>query len=131
MTELAVRIRGLDRLRRLPTLTARVVEDEYTKFMLRRFDQFSAGGGDWPNTLTGPPILFKKGDLRKGLARGVILRGDKVYLRTNARHPRAKMTIKRLVGIHHFGNRHLPSRKVMVPPDSLTKRMIQRRLFRD
>ena len=108
----------------------------YRAFVLRRFDRFSRGGGNWkPNSdavkraKRSSAILVDSRVMRLGLNVGVratrITKNSVTFSFTNrARHPSASLTIAQLATVHDQGN-GVPKRQILVKPDAeTTKRLL-------
>lgn len=100
----------------------------YLDYLGKRFDCYSAGGGDWaplaPSTLAqkrGTRKLYETGSLRRSLnpgGRHNLLLADHRGFRAGTRHP--------LAFVHQNGSRqkHIPARRFVVPPT----RAVQQRM---
>lgn len=118
-------------------------ERRYRSFITRRFDRFSAGGGDWkknsPLTIAlkgSSAILVDSRVMRLGLATAIRVinytRNSMTFSFVNeAEHPAAKMSISALLTKHDKGI-GTPKRPILVEPDAETRakliHMARRRL---
>jgi hypothetical protein len=110
----------------------RSYERVYRGFIIRRFDNFSRGGGDWKKN--SPATILAKGSsailvntrvMRLGLATAVreieITRNSVTFQFQNASiHPDARVTIAELLTKHDKGL-GTPKRVILVQPDDPTK----------
>lgn len=111
-------------------------EKIYVAFILKRFDKFSRGGGDWPKLKPGTirakgssAILVDKRYLRMGLATGIRSTshsGARIVFAFTSRslHPTAKMPIAELATIHNEGEGIVPKRQILVRPDQQTVKQL-------
>lgn len=110
------------------------VVSEYRAFVLKRFDKFSRGGGNWPPN--SPQTQKRKGStailvdtraMRLGLAADGIGMTDLKTLSGRVRmtfsftspeaHPKSKkLTISDLASIHHAGQGRVPARPILARP---------------
>lgn len=107
--------------------------DSYRKFVVRRFDVFSHGGGTWrelkPATARrkrSRRILVDTKFMRLHLeaALKVIRRGPKSVTMgfiSNVMHPDAQMSIAELLTIHNEGLGSVPQRPILVTPDDAAR----------
>jgi hypothetical protein len=103
---------------------------EYLRFIGKRFDRYSAGGGDWaplsPSTIAqkkGTRKLYETGGLRRSLdpgGRHNLLLPSHRGCKAGTRHP--------LAFVHQNGSRekHIPARPFVVPPDRPTQERMSR-----
>lgn len=120
-----------------------MIEREYTKFVLRRFDKFSSGGGDWP-PLSEATIAAKKSSailvdtrlMRLGLgANGIglvaktsVSKGVSLQMgfTNTSTHAKANMSIADLAAIHHLGLGRAPRRTILaLPPKDSSSKMLK------
>lgn len=112
----------------------------YKTFIRRRYSRFSRGGGDWPplspitiarkgstgilvdtGTMFGAtdPQFFVAGWLNKSIRNGIT-----VGFGGPGSHPSGEKTIAQLAEIHQTGKGNNPVRKIIVPPDQGTIRLM-------
>ena len=150
----AFRLRNLLKLRKMLKETGGVVasaerelSDIYTQFVLKRFDRLSksGGGSDWPDisevtklAKKSSAILVDTRIMRLGIAQGITshktvgARGASMRfaVTTTAAHPKAKMPIKDLAAIHQLGLGRVKQRKIVVAPDTATKKRMATSVIR-
>lgn len=149
----AVRLRGLTALRkelispRGPVRRAlQSWELAYRAFVLKRFDRFSRGGGDWRDIKEetkarkrSSAILVDRRYLRLGLQSGIgriseIQRTGSVTLNMgftrSSKHKTSGLTIAALATIHDRGLGVVPRRRILVPPDAQTRQRMAESLKR-
>lgn len=147
--QFGVRLQGLKDLRdgRRQSSELRVAADLIRKdiegFLIKRFNIFSKGGGEWPPLAESTvrrkghsKILIETGDLLKGVKQGLYQRITwsgpwlTITLRMRARrkHKPSGLPIQELIEIHQRGLGRVPKRKVLVGPDSVTRAKVERRL---
>lgn len=114
----------------------------YKRTMLKRFDKFSKGGGDWPDIKKetklrkkSTRILVDTRVMRLGLGADIAMTSQSgmrttIGIRQRTKHTRAKMTVADLASIHHFGLGRVPRRKILVRPDPITSRLMSDRVMR-
>lgn len=107
-------------------------KDLYTGFILRRFDKFSRGSGDWrklqPATVErkgSSAILVNTRLMRLGLAIAItveVIAGLLLQMRPKSgkKHPPSGLSIADIASIHHLGLGRVPARKIFVRPDRQT-----------
>ena len=123
----------------------------YRRFILRRFNKFSRGGGDWAKLKKSTIAARKRKKARRGYSgpRSFSILQDtgmlKAALKPNftaaagalqerirggirvgyggpGRHPKGKATVADIASFHHVGNRYMKPRKIIVDPDARTVR---------
>lgn len=112
--------------------------ETYRDFIVKRFDRYSAGGGNWrPNT---PARRRRKGHgkilvdtkfLRRKLMESirVLSRVGKLLtigFESTVVHPNSRLTIEELETIHDQGLGNNPKRQILVKPDDEARRKISR-----
>lgn len=125
----------------------------YRSFSQRRFARFSRGGGDWPPLalstqrqrrgarrgragsrvfaiLRDTGILFAGLDPKVSIRPGQLERRRRLSVQVgyggSALHSGAKITIARLAEIHDRGLGRVPVRQIIVVPDVITRRRMER-----
>lgn len=114
----------------------------YTEWMLKRFDQYSRGGGNWRpisqrrfNEKGNRRILYDTGDLRRKLQASKSLlplkkRGISLGIGSwSGRHRPSGMSIKNLAEKHQLGRGKLPSRVIVANPTRAVKARMKEAIF--
>ena len=119
----------------------------YKKRMQTRFNVNARGGGAWPRLKTpirkrvkkrSRQILIDSGTIREamepvpnlkrfprpGAETKRIRGGISVGFGGGALHPFSKMTIAKLIFIHHKGRGNVPVRRIILPPDASIQRLM-------
>ena len=111
-------------------------ERTYRAFVLKRFDKFSRGGGDWkPLSLwtilwkLSTKILVDTRAMRMALptaVRSVAFTRNSVIFGfvSDTIHPVSNLPIAEMLSIHHEGRGVVPARPILVVPDQETKAKI-------
>lgn len=138
LKKFAGRIKAGDELSR--AITTRWAA-RYRGFILKRFDTFSKGGGNWPPLAPATVARRRKGDgsasptilrdkgllfaaLNPGLnaAPGSLTEHGKWFVVVGyggaSRYPDSSATIADIASFHNTGGGRLPQRKIIVPPSS-------------
>lgn len=112
----------------------------YLAFLRERFRANRAGGGEWAplakSTLAKKTprlgILYVTGAIFNALRPGQpgnlfqrIRNGIRVGIGGGAKHPGSDKTIVQIATLQNEGTRHIPSRKIIVPPDAVLKRLMR------
>lgn len=138
--EVRVKLWPIKRLIELPRSVYHQWAARYRSFLQLRFVRYSRGGGDWPplkrkrrrgakkkaallrdtNTLFNvldTAFQGSPGQLQEDLPNGI-----RVGFGGSGVHPGTSMTVARLAEIHHFGEGHMPERKIIVDPSDEVQR---------
>jgi len=104
-------------------------ESLYRAFLVRRFDKFSLGGGNWRRLAASTErrkghgkILVDSKFMRDHLAATIRVLARRrnsitVGFLSETIHPRAQLTVAELATIHNEGRGSVPKRQILVKPD--------------
>ena len=109
----------------------------YNEFMVRRYEKFAAGGGNWRRLKTETvkrkkqnkyKVLIEFGDLlRKLKAQAAIRKTASLSVSagvTRGAMHRSGLNVADLVTIHQLGRGRVPARQIVVQPDAATKKKL-------
>lgn len=117
----------------------------YLGFVRKRYVEYARGGGDWPplkrkrkhGKKAKASVLIDTGTLLNALTIGApgnlfrkIRGGIRVGFGGPHKHPEGKATIADIAGFHNTGEGNLPERRIIVEPDRIMHRDIQKYLHR-